>query len=126
VYKVIAFLKRRRGMTREEFITHYESIHAPWGTNYQKGKMGKTGRYFRRYLIPHNHPFGDGSHSNESDYDVVTEHWCDSREQYESTMGQFRAPDLASWALEDELRLFDRSKTRHFVVEQEHESDILE
>jgi len=120
---VIALLKRRPGLTREEFVTHYESIHAPWGTNYQKGKMD---RYFRRYLIPHNHPCDAGTQTQEAQYDVVTEHWCKDREQYESTMGQFRAPALASWAIEDELRLFDRTKTLHFIVEQECESDLSE
>ena len=126
MFKVVGLLKRRPGLTREQFIAHYESIHAPWGTQYQKGKMGKEGRYFRRYLIPHAHPLDAGSSIREPEYDVITEHWCDSRAQYESTMGQFRAPDLASWATDDELLLFDRTKSLHFIVEQELESDISE
>src|SRR5271156_4961524 len=48
MFKVIAMMKLKPGVSFEEFRRHYETIHAPMGLK----SLANTKRYFRHYLHP--------------------------------------------------------------------------
>jgi uncharacterized protein (TIGR02118 family) len=111
VYTLLFLLKRRDGMTREEFIDYYEKRHAPLAASYMPGVR----KYVRRYLAPARHrPPVD-----ELEFDVITEIWCDDPAQ----LRNFGDPDVAATIARDEEALFDRAAMRVVVVE-EHETPL--
>ena len=112
MFKSLTFLKRRPGMTLEEFRQYYEERHAPLGV----AVMPQARRYFRRYVAPIAYPTtGDAS---EPEFDVVTEVWCDDRESYDALLAHISKPEIMDLIVEDEEKLFDRSKTRLLYVEE--------
>ncbi|OGO04678.1 MAG: hypothetical protein A2Y91_06980, partial [Chloroflexi bacterium RBG_13_54_8] len=73
--KAISIHKRKPGMSIEEFQKHYEEIHVPLGLKYFPALKG----YRRNYVV---HPPG----GRELDFDVITEYWYDSMEDYQAAM----------------------------------------
>ena len=65
--KLVAFFKRRPGMTVDAFQQHWRSAHAELVVR-QKG--------LRRYV--QNHTLASGYAKREADYDGVAEAWFDS------------------------------------------------
>lgn len=112
--KIIALMKRKPGMSLEEFMQVYEEGHARFAAPY----LVDTVRYERRFIKPIPNPV-DGQHL-DSDFDVVTEIWFSDQETFERVMGREIAdPKVAQLFAADEAKLFDRPATRLFVIEQE-------
>lgn len=101
-------LKRRPGMSFEEFVAYYESTHAKLGVR----ALPTAQRYFRRFLTP----YPDAS--IETDVDVITEIWFKDRATLDAAMAHLQDQVLAQEIAADEERLFDRSKMRFFVVDE--------
>lgn len=118
MFKTIGLLKRRPGMSVEEFRDYYESNHRVIGEKYLKGNAE---HYMRRFLTPSG-SFETGEQV-EAEYDVVLEVWYADRAAYEATVELLTAPEAAREIAEDEEKLFDRPRNRFFFVE-EHESDL--
>jgi hypothetical protein len=115
VIKLVFMLKRKAGMTREEFKTRYESGHARLGEKHAPS----AARYVRRYVQPVPELFtGEAS---EPDHDVITELWFDDRAGYDAAMANLARPEVVAEIVADEETLFDRSRHRVFFVE-EHDS----
>jgi uncharacterized protein (TIGR02118 family) len=116
MFKMVCLLKRRPGMSLEEFKSYYESTHRKIGEKY----LPTCARYVRRYLTP----FGANPVTGEAarpEYDVLTEIWFESREAFDAAMASLADPEVAREIAEDEERLFDRSKICLCTIE-EHES----
>ena len=107
-YKILIFLKRRPGMSVEEFREYYENHHRPLVKQYSSG----LSRYVRRYLEPL--PHIDTKEMMEPEFDVVTELWCANRQAFDGLLGMVKFGTLPAEVLEDEERVFDRPKTRYF------------
>ncbi|HTZ71845.1 MAG TPA: EthD domain-containing protein [Acetobacteraceae bacterium] len=117
IYKVLIFLKRRNGMSIDEFRDYYENNHSKLCEKYAAGAL----RYFRRYVAPvANLETGE---SGELDFDVITELWFDNRTVFEKVLEIGSMVRLPAEVLADEMRLFDRTKTRYASV-VEWESDL--
>lgn len=114
MYKTITLLKRREGLTLDEFIAYYEAHHRLIGEKYLNGAAV---HYARRFL----RPIDDSG--VPTDYDVVTEVWFADRASFDAALALLMQPEAAAEIAADEERLFDRSKIRMFAVE-EHESDL--
>lgn len=110
--KLIFMLKRRPGMSREDFIARYEGGHAQLGAKH----VPNAARYVRRYLEPLPELFT--GEVIEPDHDVITELWFDDEEQYAIAMLRLAEPDIAAEIVADEELLFDRSKHRVFIVDE--------
>jgi uncharacterized protein (TIGR02118 family) len=120
MFKVLILLKRRPGMSVEEFRDYYEGVHSKLGEKHASGMR----RYIRRYVQPVSSPFA--GQSSELDFDVVTELWYDDRAAFERAMQRSSGSDVAAEIAADEERLFDRSKTRFAtVVELESDPAVL-
>ena len=112
-YKMIALLKKREDISRDEFISHYEVVHVPLMLS-----IFPTIREYRRnyadfdsaFLFPDAAPF---------DFDCVTEFWFDSEADYKDFLKRSADPDVVARVEADAQLILARSFTRMFDV-QEH------
>lgn len=112
MFKAVLLLKRRPGMTRDDFVAYYEGVHAKLGERL----LPTVERYMRRYLKPF--PGSADGQDAETDYDVITELWFRDRPAFEAAMAGLGEPATAKELAQDEERLFDRSKIRFYTVEE--------
>src|SRR5690554_3959140 len=111
--KLIALLKRRHGMTIEEFRDYYASTHSKFADAL---KGGKAERYVRRYFKPIPHAML--SEEDESEFDAMNEMWFKDEEQFRNAMEIFSEPSIGKAIKDDEYNLFDVPKIRHYLVEE--------
>ncbi|MFO8010896.1 MAG: EthD domain-containing protein [Dehalococcoidia bacterium] len=104
--KTIALLKRKPGISREEFARHYEEVHAPMAI--------KLLTVFRKYVRNHvvEVPGVEGP-----DFDCVSEFWFDSVEDAMEVQ-EILQSDAARELREDEASFIDSSKTVSFMVDE--------
>jgi hypothetical protein len=110
IYKILLFMKRRPGMSMEEFRDYYENHHAPLCLTYASGMR----RYERRYLTPHPNP--ETGADGELPFDVITELSFDDEAIFRNTVAYLSTSKMPDAVVEDEKRLFDRSKLRMATV----------
>jgi hypothetical protein len=110
MFKMIALLKRKKGLSLEEFIQRYEQGHALFAAPH----LPKLRHYERRYIEPTHNPVSGAEH--EPDFDVVTEVWFDTQEDCQAAMLHVQT---VKGFEEDEEKLFDRSAARIFTVHSE-------
>ncbi|MET1756461.1 EthD domain-containing protein [Novosphingobium sp. RD2P27] len=103
IYKILLPMKRKPGLSTQEFREYYENHHAPLAAKYS----GALLRYVRTYLEPHPHP--ETGEATEPPYDVITELWFDDEATYRSTLQYLTTTKMSPEIVEDEKRLFDRS-----------------
>lgn len=111
---LITTLKRRSGMSKEDFIAYYEAHHRRIG---EEVLAGYATRYVRRFLFPL-----DGA-DHLSDFDVVMEIDFPNADVRDQCFAALSEPATAARICEDEEKLFDRSRTRCFMVE-DYASDM--
>jgi EthD domain len=125
MYKVVAFLCRKPGLTRSEFIDYYERQHIPRILGLERQPVG----YRRTYPIPHDADTAASVRADADvrvdeqreavlpeDFDVITELEFASRADYDAWAAEAYAP--ASGIAADEANFLDRSRTRSYPVEQ--------
>ena len=112
---VITLLKRREGMSREDFRAYYESNHKLIG---EKVLGPYATRYVRRYIAPI-----DGVDEGH-DYDVVMEIDFPGEAEVEAFFADIADPETAERIASDEAKLFDRSRIRAFRLEREERSAL--
>ena len=117
MHKILLFMKRRPGMSTEDFRAYYENHHAPLCLS-----GGATmSRYVRRYVEPQPHP--ETGEWTDPEFDVVTELWFDDEATFRATLGHLTTTVMPAVITDDEAKLFDRSSFRIATV-VEHESDL--
>ncbi|MEV6235203.1 EthD domain-containing protein [Lentzea sp. NPDC051838] len=96
----MAFLKARAGLSRSEFVDHYENHHVPLILS-----LAPAPAYYARNYLPEGAEFDVVTHMKFSD---------------EATRQAWLALVLAegSGVVEDEERFLDRSRTRAWMVDE--------
>lgn len=117
MFKVMILMKRRQGMSMDEFIDYYETNHAKLGLKFAPNMT----HYSRHYLRPI--PDVLEGAVNEPAYDVITEVHFASREAFEENGRIMQAPEALAALIADEENLFDRPAKSRVIVES-HESDL--
>jgi len=117
--KFVSLLKRKAGLTHQEFVDYYENQHAPlslsfWGEHIQ----GYCRNFVDAEKVSHSNP-----NSVAPDFDVITEFWFLTRESYETARKIMQQPDVAEVIRNDERAFLDKSVVRSYLVE-ERISDI--
>lgn len=112
MFKCIALLKKKPGLSRAEFIEYYENRHSVMARKLLPGIRD----YRRNFVDPDGAVLSPGAPA--IDFDVVTEMWFADRAACDVFLARARDPDIARQIAEDEENLFDRSATRMFVVEE--------
>jgi hypothetical protein len=116
--KMVTLLKRKPGMTMDEFINYYETKHSKIGEKYLSPHAV---RYVRRYLRPL--PESIIPTPMEQYYDVVMEIWFQDMTALSATFEVLMKPEVQKEIVDDETKLFDRSRIHVYLVE-EHESKL--
>jgi len=98
-------MRRKPGMSRQDFVAYYEDVHRRMG---ETAVNGLARRYLRRYLDPVH------SAGQEPRFDVLTEMWFESRDDYERGMAQLRTDDF----IEDYMRLFEPASSVQYLVDE--------
>lgn len=111
---VLTLLKRRAGMSKTDFVAYYESRHRLIG---EKVLSGWATRYVRRHITPMTHDEAD------HDFDVVLEIDFPDAATRDACFAALADPETMREIVEDEERLFDRSRLRTYHVE-ERASDL--
>ena len=112
MFEVMILIRRKPGMSMEEFVRYYETAHAPLGAS----KVPNMKRYVRHFLRPYgNAVYGTDPASQE---DFVTELWFDDEADFQSGVAYPTAPETARIIGEDEDKLFDKSSIRFYVVQE--------
>ena len=113
--KVVTMLKRKNGMTREEFRDFYENNHAKLFVKYLTHPS--IVRYARRYVTPI--PDAITSELRDTSFNSLTEVWLNDRELYESwTSGAMMGEEFRTFVAQEEEYLFDRDQIFVCVVEE--------
>lgn len=106
---IVTLLKRREGMSKDDFIAYYESSHRIIG---EKVLAGYGTRYVRRFL----HPL-DGQ-DQDYDLDVLTEIEFPDQATCDAFFASLDDPATRQEITLDEEKLFDRTRIRAFAVEE--------
>lgn len=106
VYKILLFMKRRQGMSREAFRQYYEAHHVPLALKSSDGLY----RYVRRYLEPL--PRVETGLGEDLGYDVITELWFTNEQIFKGTVKYLSTNILSEEIVADEKMLFDRAACR--------------
>jgi uncharacterized protein (TIGR02118 family) len=112
--KGIALLKRKPGLSVEEYRKHYEESHAPLALSL----FPTIRKYVRNYVTKIAFP----ADAPELDFDCITEQWFDDVEGFQAMMNA-GAGEAGRAIANDEKKFLDRARTVYLLVE-EVESEI--
>jgi uncharacterized protein (TIGR02118 family) len=101
--KSLTFLKKKPGMTQEEFLRYWKEKHGPLAAKVVPG--------LRKYVQSHPVP------GFESDIDGIVELWWDSPESFRFFLS-WRQTEEAKVLKEDEEQFVDTSQWVRFVAEE--------
>lgn len=104
--KLIQLLKRKGGLTQEEFSQYWEEIHGPLAA--------KMIPKLRKYV--HNYPIRL-SKGGEPPIDGIAELWFNDLESWRESVNWYRS-DEGKVIREDEDKFIDKSKLVVFVAEE--------
>ena len=111
MFKVMWLLKRKKGITLEQFRDHYENSHSILGKKYlghllidykRNYKVGTAGGG-----VPTD-PKGSGLAAREWEYDWVAERVMPNEEAFEEIMSLFADPVIGKIFHDDEEHFLDR------------------
>jgi len=121
VPKMIILIKKKPGMSREDFIYHYEASHAVIG----KRLLGHLWtKYVRNYPLSLMQ-YQPEDNSIDDSYDAVTEIWFKDQAAVDEMAQIINDPDNNRLILEDEEKFQDRLKTRLLMVEEVDNGTML-
>jgi uncharacterized protein (TIGR02118 family) len=115
--KIITLLKRKAGLSREEFMRYYESRHAILATQVVPGLVD----YRRMYIDPDRPAFG--MPADALSFDVITTLVFADVAAYEKAFQTLARPEIAQRIADDEEHLFDRTCIKAYIVD-EYTSDL--
>jgi uncharacterized protein (TIGR02118 family) len=102
--KVVLLVRRKPGITREEFRRYYESRHAPLAASQLRSCL----RYVRNFVIE--------DVAGEPDFDCVTEFWYELDGPWREARDYIASEASRQVLAEDEAKFMDRGSMRVVVV----------
>jgi hypothetical protein len=125
MFKAMVFLKRKAGITRQQFKEHYEKVHAPLFHKH----FPPIPDYRRNYPVYDDPMTFMGAFDNASElqdnalnYDVITEVSFEDRKGLEELYRLLRSTELSKIIADDEDNFLDRNAMRVLVVEEHRSS----
>jgi len=120
--KCLALLKRRNGMSHQEFVDYYEKQHV----QFAGPLLAEAVHYARVYFQPQSatpSSFANDWAENSGSFDCATELWFDNVEDMKASLARLSSPRNAATIIQDEEQFLDRSCTQFYIIEQECKSD---
>ena len=125
--KLIALLKRKPGMTKQEFTEYYETRHAPLIAKL----LGSCVIEYRRDYIDYDHPlsyigtYTDHNKPAEAPFDVVTTQAFANQQEFDRMFELLTQPETASAIAKDETRFLDCACSHIVIVHESHDTAIV-
>jgi len=117
--KIILCIKRKPGMTREQFHSYWKGEHKDV-VKQVAGSLGMRRNVHNRTLSTDlDNRIRQGRGALPDDYDGVAESWFDSLEALISATSTEEGRKAAKLLAEDEERFIDFSQSKIFFVEEE-------
>lgn len=116
--KAMVFIARKPGISREAFIAHYETQHAPLA----RRCFPQIRTYRRNYVVTDSAILFEAA--TLPDFDVVTEITYASEEDYQAMLRRAAEPEISEMIAADEARFMNRSTMRFMRVDVEETPDI--
>lgn len=113
--KTLLFAKRKSGLSRQEFMDHYNNVHIPLCTGLSPALKNKA--VVRRNFVLHEQVMLPQGFSGELDYDVVTESIWPDRDSFNEFLADVADEENIAQVVADEENFFDRASMRLVVVE---------
>lgn len=112
--KMVILIQKKKGMSREDFIHHYETSHAVIG----KRLLGHLWtKYVRNYPLSLME-YQPEENSVDDSYDAITEIWIKDEAAVEEMARIINIPENNKLILEDEEKFQERKLTRLLMVEE--------
>jgi uncharacterized protein (TIGR02118 family) len=116
--KILIFIKRKAGLTLNEFKVHYEETHVPLAIEL----CPFISQYVRNYVVP-NAIYAPAHLPTAPDFvepafDVVSEISFDTSEDYQRMVDTLSDSKMAKVLAADEERFMDRSKIVMYFVDE--------
>lgn len=112
MFKAIALLTRKPGLTREEFIDYYETNHAPLIVE----TFPQIIEYRRNFLdLTQVLRAGD---TPDPHFDVMTEMWFHDAAGYNDMLATHARPEIGNRIRADEANFIDQTTIIQFVVDE--------
>lgn len=118
--KMIVFLKRKAGMSAQEFRDRYESGHAMLAKKLFGDIFAAYARNYVTELVLT--PTVEGGGATAFDYDVFAEVEFDSRAGFEEWVRRCGEPAIQTLLVQDEHTLFDRDSILTFLCDEVREN----
>ena len=119
--KLLIFMKRKPGLSRQEFIDYYENNHIVLIAKH----FGEFQADYRRSYPEEAAPFGlTGVADSQEDakagveFDVLTEIWLKDRATMDAMFAKNAQPDVAAEVAADEENFVDRASVRFYISEE--------
>ena len=109
-FKILLFMKRKPGMSMEDFRQYYENRHIPLCMKYMQGISG----YKRSYIEPQ--PHAESGTNEELPYDVITELSFTDEPTYKATVDHLSTTIMPEEITSDEANVFHRPTMRMATV----------
>lgn len=107
--KQIVLISAREGMSRQDFRTHYETVHVPLVLS-----LFPMLRDYRRNYVR----APDMAGSPALGFDVVTELWFDDAEAHAAFRARAALPEVRRRIRADEAKFLRRGEIRSFMVDE--------
>jgi len=104
--KTMELIKRKPGLSHEEFVRHYEEVHAPLALKH----FPSFKKYVRNHVI-------SLSEDEGPDFDCITEIWFEN-EAAAGAAVEFWQSDAGKVMRDDEENFMDRDKVVFFLVDE--------
>ena len=128
MFKVITSMKRRPGLSRDEFMDYYANRHIPFLQTLVQGPAPLAyRRNFVRYGDPLMDIIGHGRAVRaeaDGEFDVLTEGIYRNREEAMASMGQLFVPDKLEQLLQDEQNFLQIDKVKVYAVDVDGYGDV--
>ena len=114
MYKVLILLKRKPGITREQFRDHYENSHSVLGQKYLGHLLLSYKRNYVTTVLAGGALKEDSGPSfmpTQGSYDCVTEWITQDEAAFDELMALFADPAISRIFFEDEEHFLDRDAT---------------
>jgi len=111
MYKIVALLTRKPGMSMADFIDYYENHHAVLA----RELLPEIQDYRRKYVLN----TGPRSIDDPVNFDCILELTFNSEEDANAMYGRLADnPEVARRVAQDEEKLFDRSRIKTLIIEE--------